>query len=129
LSRRPPKKATLQKNIKRVKPQTWRALNEMLVLQAQQLGVEDGKQVRTDCTVVESKIHHPNDSSLLWDSVRVLDRLMARTREDWGIAFHDHRRARLRGAAAGPVEATTPPRYRLAIAAISAAIQDYSLMR
>ena len=90
--RRPPHKATLQKNIKRVKPQTWQALNEMLVLKAQQLGVEDGRKIRTDCTVVESNVHHPNDSSLLWDSVRVLARLMARAREDWGIAFHDHRR-------------------------------------
>jgi len=96
--RRPPKKATLQKNIKRVKPETWQALNEMLVLRARQLGVEDGRKVRADCTVVESNIHHPNDSSLLWDSVRVLARLMARAREDWGIAFHDHRRRAKRRA-------------------------------
>jgi IS5 family transposase len=96
--RRPPKKATLQKNLKRVKPQTWQAINKMLVRKAQQLGVEDGKKVRTDCTVVESNIHHPNDSSLLWDSVRVLARLMARAREDYGIAFHDHRRRAKRRA-------------------------------
>jgi len=96
--RRPPKKATLQKNIKRVKPETWQALNEMLVLRARQLGVEDGRKVRADCTVVESNIHHPNDSSLLWDSVRVLARLMARAREDFGIGFHDHRRRAKRRA-------------------------------
>ena len=47
---------------------------------------------------VESNIHHPNDSSLLWDSVRVLARLMARAREDFGIAFHDHRRRAKRRA-------------------------------
>jgi len=96
--RRPPKKATLQKNVKRVKPETWETINRMLVLQARKLGIETGKKVRTDCTVVESNIHHPNDSSLLWDSVRVLARLMACAREEFGIGFHDHRRRAKRRA-------------------------------
>ena len=39
--RKPPKKATLQKNVKRVKPETWEAINRMLVRQAEALGVED----------------------------------------------------------------------------------------
>lgn len=90
--RKPPKKATLQKNVKRVKPETWEAINRMLVLKAEELGVEDGKKVRTDCTVVESNIHHPTDSSLLWDSVRVLVRGMGRAKEEFGIGFHDHSR-------------------------------------
>jgi IS5 family transposase len=95
--RKPPKKATLQKNVKRVKPETLEAINRMVVRKAEELGVESGKRVRTDCTVVESNIHHPNDSSLLWDSVRVLARLMACAREELGIRFHDHtRRAKRR---------------------------------
>ena len=40
-----------------MKPQTWQAINELVVRKAQQLGVEDGRKVRADCTVVESNIH------------------------------------------------------------------------
>jgi len=49
--------------------------------------------------VVESNIHEPTDSSLLWDSVRVLTRLLYRAKEDFGlrISFQDHtRRAKRR---------------------------------
>lgn len=95
--RKPPKRSALQKNVKRVKSETWEAINRMLVVKAQKLGVESGVKVRTDCTVVESNIHHPTDSSLLWDSVRVLVRLMGKAKEEFGIGFHDHsRRARRR---------------------------------
>ena len=55
--------------------------------------------MRIDCTVVESNIHEPTDSSLLWDSVRVLTRLLDRAKEDFGlrISFQDHtRRAKRR---------------------------------
>lgn len=38
--------------------------------------VERGRKVRIDCTVVSSNIHKPCDSPLLWDSVRVLTRLL-----------------------------------------------------
>ena len=78
--------------MKRVKPETWEAINRLVVLQAQRLGVENGTKVRTDCTVVESNIHHPTDLSLLWDSVRVLVRLMGQAQEEFGLGFHDHSR-------------------------------------
>jgi IS5 family transposase len=97
LDRKPPKKSTLQKNIKRIRATTWQAIHQLVAQRAQQLGVETGKKVRTDCTVVESNIHHPTDSSLLWDSVRVLVRGMGRAKETFGIEFHDHsRRAKRR---------------------------------
>ena len=85
-----PKKSTLQKNIKRVRAKTWEAINRQLVLHAAASGLESGAKVRTDCTVVESNIHHPTDSSLLWDCVRVLVRLMGRASEDFGLSFTDH---------------------------------------
>jgi transposase, IS5 family len=37
---------------------------------AVQLGLEDGKKLRVDTTVVETNIHYPTGASLLWDSVR-----------------------------------------------------------
>jgi IS5 family transposase len=88
---KPPTRSALQKNIKRVSATTWEKINQMVVRQAQALGVERGTKVRTDCLVVESNIHHPTDSSLLWDCVRVLARVMKRAQESFGLTFVNHR--------------------------------------
>lgn len=85
-----PKKSALQKNVKRVKASTWETIHKMVVEKAQQLGIESGKKVRTDCTVVESNIHHPNDSSLLGDCARVFTRLMRKARKRFGITFESN---------------------------------------
>jgi len=87
-----PKKSALQSNIKRVRSQTWEAVNRLIVQCAIELKVETGTKTRTDCTVVESNIHEPSDSSLLWDCVRVLTRLMRSARDDFGMSFNDHSR-------------------------------------
>jgi IS5 family transposase len=93
----PPTKSTLQKNVKRIPPETWEAVNKSVVLKAKELGIERGAKVRTDCTVVESNIHHPTDSSLLWDCVRVLVRIMGKAEDEFEITFTDHtRRAKRR---------------------------------
>lgn len=89
--RKPPTRSALQKNVKRVKPETWEAVDRMVVRAAHGLGIENGKRIRTDCTVVESNIHHPTDSSLLGDCVRVLTRLMKRAQKMFGIRFSNHR--------------------------------------
>jgi IS5 family transposase len=88
---KPPTKSALQKNVKRITTGTWETINEMVVRQARDLGVEKGTKVRTDCLVVESNIHHPTDSSLLWDCVRVLARLMKRAQKAFGLDFVNHR--------------------------------------
>ena len=93
------KKSVLNKNIKALSGQTWEAINAQLVQYAADEKIEKGRQVRIDCTVVESNIHEPTDSSLLWDSVRVLTRLLYRAKEDFGLrlSFQDHsRRAKRR---------------------------------
>ncbi len=92
------KKSVLGKNVKALSPQTWEAINGQLVQYADKEKIEKGRQVRIDCTVVESNIHDPKDSNLLWDSVRVLTRLLHRA-EDFGlrVLFQDHsRRAKRR---------------------------------
>jgi IS5 family transposase len=97
---KPPTKSRLQKNIKRVRADTWDAINRKLVLYAEANGVEAGRKVRIDATVVESNIHAPTDSSLLWDCVRVLVRLQGAARDDFGLSFNDHsRRAKRRALA------------------------------
>jgi len=74
-----------------VKPETWEAISQLLIKKAQHLGVEKGEKVRTDCMVIESNIHHPNDSSLLGDCVRVFTRLMKRANEKFGLRFKSRR--------------------------------------
>lgn len=76
----PPSKSALQRSIKRIRPETWESINRRLVVGARESDVERGSKVRVDCTVVASPIHYPTDSSLLFDVVRVLARLMARAR-------------------------------------------------
>jgi IS5 family transposase len=111
----PPTKSTTQKNIKRISPVTWEAINRMLVKHAIARKIERGDKVRIDCTAVESNIHHPNDSSLLWDCVRVLARLMTIAQERFGLPFNDHtRRARRRaqGISFGKSMKVRRPLYR-----------------
>lgn len=80
-----PGKSTLQRNIKRITAQTWEAINGTLLGYAAECGVENGRKVRIDATVTETNIHHPTDSSLLWDAVRVLTRLLAKAHENHGV--------------------------------------------
>jgi IS5 family transposase len=107
-------KSTLQKNIKCISAETWELVNRHLVAYAKARKIELGKKTRTDCTVVESNIHEPSDSSLLWDSVRVLTRLMTKARElSTRLSFTVHTR-RTRRRALGILNAKrTEDRTRL----------------
>lgn len=58
----------------RLTPATLAAVNQALVQAAVARGVEEGKQLRVDTTVVETNIHYPTDATLLWDSVRTITR-------------------------------------------------------
>jgi len=90
-----PTKSTLNANLKALRPATLEAINRILVEAAQKEKVETGGTVRTDCTAVESNIHEPMDSEQLWDSVRVLTRLLEKARELLGSAkvrFSDRKR-------------------------------------
>jgi IS5 family transposase len=96
----PPKRSALQANIGAIRRTTWEAVNRALVLEARKRRIENGRWMRTDTTVVESNIHHPLDSSLLWDGVRVLTRILRRANEDFGTTSCNHaRRAKRRSVA------------------------------
>jgi IS5 family transposase len=96
----PPKKSALQANVGAIRPKTWEAVHQAIVLEAKKQKVEDGSWMRTDTTVVESNIHHPLDSSLLFDGVRVLTRTLVRAHEEYGTATCNHRRRAKRRAVA-----------------------------
>jgi len=59
-----------------IQPKTLKLFNERLNGIACELKLTRGRKLRTDGTVVESNIHHPTDSNLLADGVRVLSRLV-----------------------------------------------------
>jgi IS5 family transposase len=88
----PPSKSALQSNIKRIRPRTLELINRILVMYAIEAGIERSDKVRIDTTVTEANIHHPTDSSLLWDCVRVMTRIMHKATELVGYEFVDHRR-------------------------------------
>lgn len=70
------KKSALQRNIKALSPDIWEEINKAVLGYAQKEKIENGGKVRIDCTVVDSDIHDPTDSELLWDVVRVLTRIL-----------------------------------------------------
>ncbi|HEV8131950.1 MAG TPA: ISNCY family transposase [Acidobacteriota bacterium] len=71
-----PKHDAFNRAFNRLTPATLQAINNAVVRAAVTLGLEDGKKLRADTTVVETDIHHPTDNTLLWDSVRVITRLV-----------------------------------------------------
>lgn len=97
IGERPPKRSTLQASMKRIQPSTLEMINRMLVHEAVEQKIESGSKIRVDCTVIDANIHHPTDSALLRDCVRVLVRLMKRARPWVATKFVNHlRRVRRR---------------------------------
>ncbi len=90
-----PKKSALQLNIASIKAQTWERINRSVLGDAKSEGVEKGQVIRIDSTVTETPIHEPSDSTLLWDSLRVLVRLLEGAQELEGapvLDWHNHSR-------------------------------------
>ncbi|MBO0783250.1 MAG: ISNCY family transposase, partial [Ktedonobacteraceae bacterium] len=75
-----PTKATLIRWTHTLRPQTLHVLNDRVVQLAVQAKVTQGRKLRLDATCVQTEIHHPTDSGLLVDSVRVLSRVVQRAK-------------------------------------------------
>ena len=92
-----PKKSVLHKTISAIRAETWQAINRTVLQSARAEKVETGNVIRLDSTVTAALIHQPSDSSLLWDAVRVMARLLEEADTLAGgfckIVWHDHRRA------------------------------------
>jgi IS5 family transposase len=90
-----PKKSVLHQTISAIGAQTWEAINQALLVSAQQEKLENGAMVRIDSTVSAALMHSPSDSTLLWDAVRVMTRLLrraARLPEAPAVRWRDRRR-------------------------------------
>ena len=85
-----PSASALQRDIKKIRPETFEKISRLLLVTEVEEGVEKGRMVRVDCTVTETNIHEPGDSEQLWDCVRVLTRILHRAREVVSVKFTDH---------------------------------------
>jgi IS5 family transposase len=72
---------TLCKLKNAIHPETWKAVNRGLAEHAVRRELIDGGRLRLDTTAVETNVHYPTDSTLLWDVYRTLDRLIRQARE------------------------------------------------
>jgi len=91
-----PQKSVLHRTISAIRAETWEQINRTLLASAREIKLERGRVVRLDSTVTAALIHEPSDSSLLWDAVRVMVRLLREAERLVGRArlwWRDHRRA------------------------------------
>jgi len=75
-----PDDTTLIRWANTLQPETLHALNDRVVELARQAKVTQGRKLRLDATCVQTEIHHPTDSGLLVDGVRVLSRFVKRAK-------------------------------------------------
>ena len=75
-----PDDTTLNRWAQLITPATLEAIHERVVQLARERKVTRGRKLRVDSAVVETTIHHPTDSSLLADGVRVISRLLRRAK-------------------------------------------------
>ena len=91
-----PEKLVLHKTISAIRADSWEAVDRVLLTSAREEKMERGRVVRLDSTVTAALMHEPSDSSLLWDAVRVMVRLLKQAQAwmgDIARAWCDHRRA------------------------------------
>jgi len=60
-----------------IRPETWEAINRHLARLAVRQERIKGDKLRLDTTAVETNVHYPTDSSLLWDTYRSFARSIA----------------------------------------------------
>jgi IS5 family transposase len=90
-----PSKSILQENIKAIREETWEAIHRDILSYAMRENVEKGRTVRVDSTAVETDIHHPTDSTLLSDGLRIITRWLTEGKElspQPQYQFSDHQR-------------------------------------
>jgi IS5 family transposase len=91
-----PDSSTLIKLTQRFGPEAIEKLNQVLVDKAREKKLVKGRKLRIDTTVVEANIHHPTDTSLLADCVRVITRQVKKIKKQMivvGAEFHDRTRS------------------------------------
>jgi IS5 family transposase len=125
-----PKKSGLHSTISAIRAETWEAINRVVIDSARREKVEPGDVIRVDSTVTAALMHEPSDSSLLWDAVRVMTRLLKAAQAlagDGKVVWRDHRRAAKKRAYAIQYTRGRPgriPHYRALIKITQAMLAD-----
>jgi len=90
-----PSRSCLQSTIRSIKPETLAQAHQVLTRNLMHEGVISMDRLRIDSTVVASHIAPPSDSQLLNDGVRVISRLLAKSKAETGVKvrFTDKRKA------------------------------------
>ena len=71
-----------QKYISRIRSESLRALMvEINRIMMGEEGIEDGRSLRADSTVVETDIHYPTNNALIWDCMKTSHRLLKKLEE------------------------------------------------
>lgn len=73
-----PDYSTLNDLERLIRPQTLHQMNDRVIQLAAEYRITQGYRLRVDSSVTETNIHHPTDSSLLVDGVRLLSRYLER---------------------------------------------------
>lgn len=81
-----PDHTNLSRAMAALDPATVRAVHARVVQIAFEKRVVTGRKLRTDTTVVETNVHHPTDSTLLGDGIRVLQRTLKSVTSEARIA-------------------------------------------
>jgi transposase, IS5 family len=87
--------STLQDNIIQISSASWKEINDIIIRDSSDAGVETGRKIRIDATSVLCAILKPSDSSLLRDGVRIITRWLLRGQRFSLTAkydYADHRR-------------------------------------
>lgn len=89
-----PSKSALHRSIKLLDEACLQTVHRAVLNVGLSDGMESGDRMRADCTTTKTNIHHPSDSSLLWDCCRVLARLTHRAHKVCKLRFDfvDHTR-------------------------------------
>jgi IS5 family transposase len=82
-----------QKYISKIRQETLQHFLVELNKVAINEGLENLTSIRTDSTVVESNIHYPTNSALVWDCIKEAHRLLSRLAEKEDIKVRDYHKA------------------------------------
>lgn len=125
-----------------LKPETLEKINELIVAHGQELHGDARSQVRADSFVCETNIHHPTESSLIWDGMRKLlplSRQLAHSLElpGWRQTSHHLKKikqqvreiARLSASDSPQVKAQIYPMYEVLLSQVVVLLERISILQ
>lgn len=75
----------IRENVCKLKPSTIERINQVIVSHGQELHGHAREQVRVDSFVIETNIHYPTESSLIWDGIRKIVPLWVELAKQIGV--------------------------------------------